>query len=98
MTGGDISDFAGLKVTDMADYLRPGDIAAKIPDNPVSQAMQNSGQGGFQPLNGMSGAEFAANTTQGVFPRAGEATRQHLVSGHTERARAIEATGLRRGG
>lgn len=89
-TGGDISDFAALKVSDMADYLRPGDIAAKIPDNPVSQAMRNSGQGGFQPLGGMSGADFAANTTQGAFPHAGEATRRNLVTGHAERARVIE--------
>lgn len=89
--GGDTSDYSALKVTDMADYLRPGDVAAKMPANPVSQHMANTGQGGFQP--GMTGAEYAANTRTGAFPRQGETTRVDLVSGHSARARGIETAG-----
>ena len=91
--GGDASDYAAMRVTNMADYLRPGDIAAKMSDNPVAQVMANSGQGGFQPLGGMSGADYAAGTSQGAFPRRGEATRQALVQGHQQLARVVEGQG-----
>lgn len=89
--GGDTSDYSALKVSDMADYLRPGDVAAKMPANPVSEHMAKTGVGGFQP--GMTGAEYAANVRVGVFPRQGETTRVDLVSGHSARARGIEAAG-----
>ena len=91
--GGDTSDYAALKITDLPDYLRPGDTAAKMRDNPVVQHMTATGQGGFQGINGMTGAEHAANTKIGVFPHAGEATRQGLVTGHHARARGIETAG-----
>lgn len=91
--GGEAKDYESLKITDLADYLRPGDVAAKIPENPVSRQMANTGQGGFQPVAGMTGAEFAAGTARGAFPRQGEATRQDLVSGHATRARVTEAVG-----
>lgn len=89
--GGDTSDYSALKLTDMADYLRPGDVAAKMRENPVAQHMTNTGQGGFQP--GMTGAEYAANVKVGAFPRQGETTRVDLVSGHSARARGVEAAG-----
>jgi hypothetical protein len=89
--GGDAADYSAAKITDMADYLRPGDVAAKMPNNPVAQHMANSGQGGFQP--GMTGAEFAASAVQGAFPRQGETTRQNLITGHQSRARQVEQAG-----
>lgn len=89
--GGDTSDYSALKVSDMADYLRPGDVAAKMPANPVSEHMAKTGIGGFQP--GMTGAEYAANVRVGAFPRQGETTRVDLVSGHSTRARGVEAAG-----
>lgn len=89
--GGDAADYAALKINDLADYLKPGDVAAKMPANPVSQHMTNTGQGGFQP--GMTGAEYAANVKIGAFPRQGETTRVDLVSGHSARARGVEAAG-----
>ena len=91
--GGDTSDYAALKITDMPDYLRPGDTAAKMRDNPVAQHMATSGQGGFQGIAGMTGAEHAANTKIGAFPHQGEATRQNMVMGHQSRARVVESAG-----
>jgi hypothetical protein len=89
--GGDTSDYNALKISDMADYLRPGDVAAKMRTNPVAQHMANTGQGGFQP--GMTGADYAANVRVGAFPRQGESTRVDLVSGHSARARGVERAG-----
>jgi hypothetical protein len=93
MTGGDASDFSAMKITNMADYLRPGDVAAKMPETPVSKVINGQGQGGFQPFGGMTGAQFAATTGQGAFPHAGEATRAALSAGHSQRARMVEARG-----
>ena len=83
------ADHAVMKISDMADYLRPGDTAAKMRDNPIAQ-MMSAGQGGFQGLGGLSGADFAAGVAQGAFPRRGEATRQSLVADHHQLARAME--------
>lgn len=91
--GGDASDYSALKISDMADYLRPGDVAAKMRDNPVAQHMANTGQGGFQPLAGMTGQDFARNTAVGAFPHQGESTRLDLIGGHQSRARQVEAAG-----
>jgi hypothetical protein len=91
--GGDAADFGSGKITDMADYLRPGDIAAKMRDNPVAQHMAQTGQGGFQGVNGMTGQDLAKTTGTGLFPHAGEATRQGLTMGHHGRARMVEAAG-----
>lgn len=91
--GGEAKDYAGLRVTNLADRLRPGDVAAKMPDNPVSRHMVATRQGGFSPVAGMSGADFAAGTARGDFPRQGEATRQELVRSHSDRARVTEAVG-----
>jgi hypothetical protein len=92
LTGGDISDFAAMKVTDMPDYLRAGDTAAKFQvdkNSPVVQALER-GAGGFQ---GQTGAEYAATVGQGIFPHRGEQTRQYVGSGHRDMARAMEARG-----
>lgn len=96
LTGDDVADYRAMQITDMPDYLRDGDVAAKMPlaNNVVAQAL-SAGRGGFGPgLAGMTGAEYAANTAEGAFPRAGDATRQALTATHTGRARAVESTGL----
>ena len=97
MTGDDPSDYAAMRLNDMPDYLRAGDIAAKIPTgpNPVSDAIAK-GIGGFN--FGQTGAEYAQATGVGAFPHAGEATRQMLSGAHAGMARAIEARGLSDGG
>lgn len=91
ITGGDAADVSAMKITNLSDYLRPGDVAAKMPVTPVTQNMK--GQGGFQPLMNMTGAEFAAQTSQGLFPHSGEATRQFITSGHSQRARQTQRNG-----
>lgn len=93
LTGGDAADFGAGKITDMADYLRPGDVAAKMPDNPVSRHMANTRQGGFQPSP--AAAQYSADAQKGVFPRQGEMMRSDTVSTHTARARQVEARGIR---
>jgi hypothetical protein len=82
-----------MKVTNMGDYLRPGDVAAKMPVTPTAQLVNGQGQGGFQPLMGMTGKDFARATGEGAFPHAGDATRQLLTQGHSQRARMVEAAG-----
>lgn len=93
LAGGDAADFGAGKITDMADYLRPGDVAAKMPDNLVSRHMANTRQGGFQP--GVAAAEYTQTTGVGAFPRQGEVTRTDMVSSHSARARQVEARGIR---
>jgi hypothetical protein len=91
IAGGDTSDYNAMKIDNLADYLKPGDVAAKMPTNPVAQHMANTGQGGFQ--EGMTGAEYAKSAAQGAFPRQGETTRQNLITGHNSRARQVEQAG-----
>ena len=86
--GGDKSDISAAKITDLGDYLREGDVAAKMPETPAA-----SGQGGFQPLNGMTGAQYAAATGNGAFPHAGEMMRRDVTSHHLQMARFVETTG-----
>jgi len=93
LAGGDAADYGALKIDDMADYLRPGDTAAKMRENPVAQHMSATGQGGFQGVNGMTGAQLAANTGSGLFPHQGTRTQEGLVMGHQQRARAVESAG-----
>lgn len=93
MTGGDKADFSAMKITNMADYLRPGDVAAKMPTNEVAKHMAATGQGGFQPLNGMTGQDFAKATGEGLFPHTGETMRQDLTLNHQQRARTVERQG-----
>lgn len=91
MAGGSASDYP--KLTNMADSLREGDVAAKKVSNPVSKAMEQQQAGGFQPLLGRSGADYAANTVQGAFPRSGEMARRDLARDHLARARVFEQAG-----
>lgn len=88
MTGVEASN---MKITDAQDYLRPGDQAAKMPSAPA--AAISNGQGGFQPLMGQTGRDYAAAASQGAYAHAGEATRQLLASGHSQRARMVQAKG-----
>ncbi len=100
-----VSEMSGLKITDLNDHQKPGDLAAKLPSNPVSELMAaapNIGQG-FDP--GM-GLEFSRATGQGPHPSAGARMRtvlqnQHSASGFATSERpAIETLqpGYRRRG
>ena len=83
-------DASNMKITNMADYLRPGDQAAKMSTSAVAL---NKGQGGFSPLMGQTGAQFAAATGNGAFPHTGELTRRFLSEGHVDRARQVQRNG-----
>lgn len=93
ITGSDRADLSAMKVTNMADYLRPGDIAAKLANNEVAKHMAKTGQGGFSPALGMTGQDYASATGQGVFPHAGDAMRQEITGAHQQRASVVQRLG-----
>lgn len=43
------SEMSHLKITDLKDNMREGDIAAKLPTNPVAHAIRDGKNTGFQP-------------------------------------------------
>ena len=87
MTGEDASN---MKITDAQDYLRPGDVAAKMP---VPPAPPQNGQGGFQPLMGKSARDYASDAGRGAFTHAGEATRQMIFQNHAQTAAGVQRRG-----
>lgn len=64
MTGGDRADFSDMKITDLNDNLREGDIAAKPPPpSEVSKLMDSSPNVfGYQPATAAAGYAAAAHT------------------------------------
>ena len=73
MAGVPVSEMSGLKITNMKDNLRPGDIAAMPVNNPVTQQMEmlnaRGGQFGFG--GGANGIGFSQSTSTGPEPNAG---------------------------
>ena len=86
-------DASSLKITNLKDNLKMGDIAAPdLPANPVSQVMsQAPGIFGFSGSD--SGAEFARTTNSGYSPRAGMKAGSMVRSFHANNAGAIAAAG-----
>lgn len=83
MTGLDASEFANMKITDMKDNLREGDIAAVPVDNTVSRAMAAApGITGFQGANAMG---FAASAHTGSDAHAGAKTAGMLRQAHAQK-------------
>jgi hypothetical protein len=84
MTGAPVSEMSDLRITNLNDRQRPGDIAAQPVNNPVSQFMQaNPGIAGFA----ANGAAFAGGVSAGHLPNVGAKMRsfiqgQHSASGH----------------
>lgn len=68
------SDMSDLKITNIRDASKPGEIAAVPVVNDVTKVMDR-GIGGFQ---GNNGAEFARGTNIGLYPRAGAKTMNGL--------------------
>jgi hypothetical protein len=99
--GGSASDYSHTKITDLHDNQREGDVAAKYspPPNYVSEFMKlNQGTslpvgGGYAPLAGGTGIEYAAAAHTGAFPHAGASTRDGIVRSHASLARAVEHEG-----
>lgn len=78
-----------LKITDMRDGNRAGDIAAVPVNNPVTQFMANNpGSGGFIGSNAtwQNPAQIAAQTSsqvqQGPYPNAGAVAMQQVRQAH----------------
>jgi len=99
--GGSASDYNHTKITDMHDNTREGDISAKYapPPNYVQEFMKlNQSQGpsiggGFAPMSGATGAEWAAAAHTGTFPHQGAATLASISPNHAQLARIMEAGG-----
>lgn len=80
MTGASVSEMSGLKITNMKDNQRAGDIAASLPSNPVSELMASKPQQfGFQ---GGSGLGFSGPVSSGPEPSKGARTRTALQNIH----------------
>lgn len=93
MLGVDSSETSALKMTDMPDYLKPGEtVAHGIKTNPVSEAMAAApGLTGHQQTQ--TAQAFAAATTHGPHAYAGEATRQMVTGNHAHVAARMTAAG-----
>jgi hypothetical protein len=90
MAGVPVSDMSGLKLTDLRDNTKYGEIAAPPVNNAVTQQMEFLKQRGAPVGFGANGAEFAAGTAQGavnvnghvvngIYPRAGSRAL-HVIS------------------
>jgi hypothetical protein len=89
--GMDAEGANALKITDMVDRQREGDIAAVPVNNPVTQFMQhNPGSGGFTggnnafPNPAAIAAQTSANVQSGPYPNAGAAAMHRLREAHRQ--------------
>jgi len=95
MTGGDISEFSDLKITNLQDNLREGDIAAVPVVNEVTKAIDaNPGlfghtAGTVPDALGNTPQQYAAATTTGPNAYAGAKTRTMLNQFHTQNHREM---------
>jgi hypothetical protein len=85
MTGAPVSEMSGLKITDMRDNQRQGDIAAVLPNNPVSELMRaNPNVSGMQRDLGL---QMSQQTMIGSHPSAGARMRTALQNVHPDMVR-----------
>jgi hypothetical protein len=70
----------GLKMTNMRDGMREGDVAAVPVDNAVSQQMVM--QGGLAPVGAQPGLEYSRSVPTGFVPNAGVRAVQGLRGLH----------------
>lgn len=82
--GGIPADYASLKITDMRDNLRAGEIAAMPVNNAVTQFMAQTGVGGF---TGGQGAGYSGAVQTGPFPNAGAHMRTSIQQHHADLSR-----------
>ena len=80
--GVDKAELQGLKITDMKDNLREGDIAAAPVNNEVTKTMEQmpTGTQGF--IDGAGAAQFAASAHTGYGAHAGLNAQSMLRSVH----------------
>lgn len=81
------ADLSGLKMTDMRDGLREGDIAAPTVNNAITQHMAAMGTDGFGGPNGtpLNGAGLSPVVQSGLFPNAGAQMGKMVTSLHGSR-------------
>lgn len=78
MTGAPASEMSSLKITDMNDGQRPGDIAAKLtPSAAEGQFFQPNGSQ-YMADNAAGAVTVNGQTTTGVIPRAGARAVENL--------------------
>lgn len=73
-----------LKITNLRDNVREGEISAMPVNNPVSQMMAAAPPGtvGYQP--GVNGVQYSGAVQSGPYPNAGAHTMQALRSRHAQ--------------
>ena len=87
MGGGDVSDYSDMKITNMRDNMREGDIAAIPVANDVSRMVdQNANLFGLQttPDQRAAAAQYASTAHQGLVPYAGAHAKAATRSYHAE--------------
>ncbi len=105
MAGVPVSEMSDLKITNLRDGQREGDVSAPPVVNDVTRFMQQTGVGGFR---GADGSGYSGAVQAGPFANSGAKMRTALQNHHTELSRgsavsdvpAIETTqpGYRRRG
>ena len=90
MTGLDKADFSALKITDLKDNLRPGDVAAKMPANPVSEMMDaNKANANIGFVETAVGAQYGVSEEA----RVGDGMRSKISETHHSVQRTVEIQG-----
>ena len=86
--GCDASDMAGLKITNMRDNMKQGDIAAMPVNNEVTRQMEavNARGGSFGFGGGPdAGIGYSGQVSQGPYPNSGARTQRIFRQAHAER-------------
>lgn len=90
--GAPVSEMSAMKITNMHDNQREGDIAAIEVRNLVTEVMaQAPGLTGFQ----ANGSQFAAASRSGPFPNAGAKVVTTMSNLHEQNVRALATSGKR---
>jgi len=90
MTGLDKADLNSIKITDLKDHLKPGDIAAKVPTNPVSEMMDaNKGNPNIGFVSPSVGAQYGVPEGE----RVGDGMRTQIGESHHSMQRTVEMQG-----
>lgn len=96
--GFDKADMASLRITDMKDYLKPGEVAAKMPPNPISDMMAKQKS---NPNVGFVSPQAGAQYGVGRVGRVGEHVMKNICTTHYQNIPMVQKGGelkqIRRG-
>lgn len=90
LSGAPVSEMSGLKITDLGSSRHEGEIAALLPSNPVSQAMEAAAARGT-PMGFGDGLGYSSAVAQGPGANAGAKFQNVLREQH---ARVTGGTGV----